>query len=159
MYTDRQPLPPCDSFWGKSSPRWGFHTESPGPFCTMLFHPELCAARWRHSLHSGEGPAHFHTFKGVNEYPVCHMAEGVTNQWSNARVLEFWSGRFGHKRHFQSLYNNNYFPYFEVVLWQKQNKNTGYYFYAVHTLQFIAQVQKSNNILFILNPSLFVVLE
>lgn len=78
---DIQLLPLYGSFWGKSSPHSGFRTESRGLFCTGLFHPELCVTRWHQSLHPGEEPARFHTWKSINDFTVCYkIGEIVTHQ-------------------------------------------------------------------------------
>ena len=96
QYVGSQLLPLYGSFWGKSTLHSGFHTESPGLFCRGWFHPELCEAHWHRSLRSDEEPAHFHTLKRVNDFPVYFMiGEVVTDQWSNARILELWSDTFG----------------------------------------------------------------
>lgn len=137
---DVQLLPLYGSFWGRSSPRSGFRTGSPGPSCTGWSHPAPCAAHWHRSLRSGEAPARFHTWKRVKDFLICHtVGETVTHQWSNARDLGFRSGRFCHGRHFQTLLHDSYYFLYGIFFDRRRMRVFNMTFRAIPTLYFMAK--------------------
>lgn len=79
-------------FGGKSALHSGFHTESPGLFCRGDFIQN--SAKPIDASRSDEEPAHFHTLKRVNDFPVYFMVE----KWSliNDKMLELCNFRVTH---------------------------------------------------------------